>query len=119
MMEQMTEFMFAAKCGHRVAISIAESVDPRINSSIASVVASHVCWSCQQKTSVLAGAIKTLSDDLQADPELAWGWHCNIAMPIHDCGVEIEIANDAAERVMQQLFGVDTSQLRKERRASA
>lgn len=69
--------------------------------------------------SKLTGAIKTLSDSMQADQDLAWTWHCNIACPVMDCGVDPETANAAAERVMKQLFGVDTSQLRKEMRANA
>ena len=122
MSERMIPFSLVARCGHQVHISIAESVDSKISTSIQDVVANSDCYFCQQsdvRQYHLTAAIKTLSDAMQADQELAWTWHCNISMPIHDCGVNIEIANDAAERVMQQLFCVDTSQLRKERRASA
>lgn len=57
-------------------------------------------------------AVETLSASIQADSELAWAWHCNIAMPIYDSGVDIETANEAAARVMKTLFHVDTAKIR-------
>ncbi len=33
-----------------------------------------------------ASPIKGLVDAMKADPEYAWGWHCNIAMAAHDSG---------------------------------
>ena len=45
------------------------------------------------------------------DEEMAWGWHCNIAMPIWDSCMDGKIthesANRAAANVMQHLFQVD------------
>lgn len=51
---------------------------------------------------------------IAADQEYAWVWHCNIAMPIHDAGMDIEQANAIATRVMKHLFQVDTSGLMQE-----
>ena len=54
-------------------------------------------------------ALKHLTDRLQTDPELAWGWHCNIAVPMQDEGVSHEVSNKAAARIMYNLFRIDTS----------
>jgi hypothetical protein len=52
-----------------------------------------------------------LEETIQADPEYAWSWHCNIAMPIMDSiGIPHELADRAAARIMSNLFNVDTSQ---------
>lgn len=49
-----------------------------------------------------------LSAEIAADPELAWGWHCNIAVPIMDAaGVSHQAANEAGAHLMQHLFGYD------------
>lgn len=48
---------------------------------------------------------------LAADPEWAWSWHCNIAMPIQDTmNVPPKAANHMAAVLMQHLFGVDMGQ---------
>ncbi|QUT04030.1 hypothetical protein KFK14_12825 [Sphingobium phenoxybenzoativorans] len=45
---------------------------------------------------------------LMADPEYAWGWHCNLAMPILDAiGCSHQQANEAAAHLMQHLWSVD------------
>lgn len=42
------------------------------------------------------------------DPEYAWAWHCNLAMPIMDAtGISHEQANEAAAHLMQYLWGCD------------
>lgn len=48
-----------------------------------------------------------LAMNLRNDPELAWGWHCNIAVPIQDEGIDHETANKAAARIMYNLFKID------------
>jgi hypothetical protein len=64
----------------------------------------------------IADAFERLTKAMQEDPEYAWGWHCNVTMPIFDSAVwaaheksNHEASNLAAARVMQHLFGVDTS----------
>lgn len=42
------------------------------------------------------------------DPDYAWGWHCNLAMPIMDAtGITHEQANMAAAHLMQHLWKCD------------
>ena len=53
---------------------------------------------------VLAGAIRS-------DPDYAWGWQCNIAMPIMDeLNCSHYSANVAAARIMRLVFCVDMFQ---------
>ena len=45
---------------------------------------------------------------MQSDPEYAWGWHCNIAMPIMDVvGCDHKASDEAAAHLMQHIWGVD------------
>ncbi|MEG3086142.1 hypothetical protein [Sphingomonas sp. PB4P5] len=56
----------------------------------------------------MSNALKALSAELQADPEMAWAWQCNIAVPIMDAtGVSHRLANQAGAHLMQHLFDVD------------
>lgn len=56
----------------------------------------------------IATAFDELKAAMQADPEYAWGWHCNFAMPIMDAsGISHEKANKAAAHLMQHLFDYD------------
>jgi hypothetical protein len=49
----------------------------------------------------------TLTDAMK-DPDYAWSWHCNLAMPILDAtGCSHELANQAAAYLMQHLWGCD------------
>lgn len=48
---------------------------------------------------------------IKNDPEYAWSWHCNIAMALHDDGIEHRQANEHAARVMHALFGVEVREL--------
>lgn len=42
------------------------------------------------------------------DPDYAWGWHCNLAVPIMDAtGITHEQANMAAAHLMQHLWKCD------------
>jgi hypothetical protein len=47
-----------------------------------------------------------LAHIMHADPDYAWAWHCNLAMPIHDAGMDIEKANEVAGNLMYAFFGV-------------
>lgn len=56
----------------------------------------------------LPEASDTLRTAIQGDPELAWAWHCNIAVPIMDVtGSSHKEANEAAAYIMFTLFGCD------------
>lgn len=58
----------------------------------------------------LTEAFDTFRTTMRDDPEYAWSWHCNLAMPIMDStGVSHEAANKAAARLMQHLFAIDTA----------
>lgn len=54
-------------------------------------------------------SIDTLIKHLKSDDDLAWSWHCNIAMPVFDTFYSElpKLSNDAAARVMRNLFDVD------------
>lgn len=45
------------------------------------------------------------------DESYAWSWQCNIAISIHDEGVDIEVANKAAARIMKHVFDYDSTPL--------
>ena len=48
---------------------------------------------------------------INADPDYAWGWHCNLAVPIMDAtGITHEAANEAAALIMAQMFDCDITQ---------
>ena len=52
-------------------------------------------------------ALKAL---IQADPEYAWAWHCNLAVPIMDAArVSHEKADGAAALIMAQMFDCDVT----------
>lgn len=56
----------------------------------------------------MAYPVTALSAEIASDPEIAWAWHCNIAVPIMDvASVSHEKANQAAAHLMQHLFGYD------------
>lgn len=46
---------------------------------------------------------------IHADPDYAWGWQCNLAVPMRDVipGVTHAQANRAAALIMRQLFDYD------------
>lgn len=58
---------------------------------------------------ILKYALTYFFKQLQKDPQYAWAWHCNIAMPIFDTMDEPDylFANRCAARIMQNLFNVD------------
>lgn len=43
---------------------------------------------------------------MKAEPDFAWGWHCNIACCVMDAGASHSVADDAAGRFMRLAFGV-------------
>lgn len=47
---------------------------------------------------------------MREESDLAWTWHCNVAMAFVDEGGDRESANRAAARFVKAAFGVDTSQ---------
>lgn len=62
-------------------------------------------------------ALDTLKLAFKNDPEYAWSWHCNIAMPMYDSfafngtnSITYFEANVAAARIMHHLFNVDMVQ---------
>lgn len=55
-------------------------------------------------------AMDTMRSSFQSDSMYAWTWHCTIAMAIHDEGVDISTANNAANRIMKNCFGVETKE---------
>ncbi len=66
-----------------------------------------------------AEALQTLSAAFKADPDYAWGWHCNVSMAAYDQGLSQESADKAAANFMKSAFGVDTSELHKTKDISA
>jgi hypothetical protein len=56
----------------------------------------------------IAAAVDTLKRAMQTDPELAWSWHCNLAVPIRDAtGISHSAANEAGAHLMHHLFDCD------------
>ncbi|GAB3188657.1 hypothetical protein [Hydrogenophaga aquatica] len=55
----------------------------------------------------VASAVQTLIEAMQADPDYAWGWHCNIAMAFVDAGGSHYTANQGAARFMRMLANVE------------
>lgn len=53
-------------------------------------------------------ALDHLKQAMLDDPDYANTWHCNIAVPIQDCGISHQLANVSATRIMQTLFKVKT-----------
>lgn len=54
--------------------------------------------------------LEMLSAEIASDPEIAWAWHCNLAMPIMDAAdTSHKLANEAAAHLMQHLFGYDVT----------
>lgn len=53
--------------------------------------------------------LDSLRAQIQADDDLAWTWHCNVAVCFMDEGGSHKMAQHAAARFMQTLFGVDVT----------
>lgn len=54
-----------------------------------------------------------LKKQIKSDPEYAWGWQCNLAMPAFDEGVDIKTANKIAARIMKNFFDCDVTKLKE------
>lgn len=57
-----------------------------------------------------SSAMRTLSEEMKKDPDLAWAWHCNLAMMAVDAGAKHEEANKRAADLMRRAFGVSTDE---------
>jgi hypothetical protein len=55
----------------------------------------------------LPTAMKTVLKAIQADPDYAWSWHCNVAMAFVDAGGDHYTANQGAARFMRILANVE------------
>lgn len=53
----------------------------------------------------ISKAYQTYKAAVQQDHELAWGWHCNVAVASQDEGMNHEASNKAAARFMFNAFG--------------
>ena len=52
-------------------------------------------------------AMQTVIAAMQADPDYAWSWHCNVAMAYVDAGGDRYTGNQGAARFMKLLANVD------------
>jgi hypothetical protein len=52
-----------------------------------------------------------LAAEMKADPDYAWAWLCNLAVPIMDVieGATHQQANQAAALIMRQMFDCDVT----------
>ena len=67
----------------------------------------HDCDKCKAQQEPVAAAMKTVIEAMQADPDYAWGWHCNIAMAFVDAGGDHYTGNQGAARFMKMLANVE------------
>jgi hypothetical protein len=56
-----------------------------------------------------AEAYNHMKAAMAANPDYAWSWHCNIARPLIDSGIDGLKAQQCAARLMKHFWGVDTS----------
>jgi hypothetical protein len=59
-------------------------------------------------TGRIAEAIDIITQAMQEDQAYAWSWHCNLWAAAYDSGVDRDVANEAAARFMETLFGINT-----------
>ncbi len=64
-------------------------------------------------SNVIKNAVDNLSKVLQDDSNLAWSWHCNIAMLAVDSGADHKEANERTADFMKSVFGVNTSKTKE------
>ena len=73
----------------------------------AGIIARHRILTTRTDATPVAEASAGMEAAMQ-DPDYAWGWHCNLAMPIMDAtGITHEQANMAAAHLMQHLWKCD------------
>jgi hypothetical protein len=65
-------------------------------------------------------AFDALKQQLHDDPDMAWAWHCNIAMAVYDTTQPAvdhhnkhRFANEGAARTMSRIFDVDVTKFRE------
>ncbi|MEZ2310811.1 hypothetical protein AB6809_29625 [Paraburkholderia sp. RCC_158] len=62
----------------------------------------------------VTAAVNTLKAAMKTDGDIAWGWHCNIAMAFYDAAGDTlnkhRISNEGAARFMRNAFDVDVTQ---------
>jgi hypothetical protein len=61
----------------------------------------------QPEQEPVADAMKIVIKAMQADPDYAWSWHCNVAMAFVDAGGDSYTANQGAARFMRLLANVE------------
>jgi len=59
-------------------------------------------------------AIGEFIEHLKSDPEYAWGWYCNIRMPLYDKGISAEKSKECAIFLMKHLFEIDMIEVQKQ-----
>jgi hypothetical protein len=55
----------------------------------------------------IASSFEELKEAIQNDPDYAWSWHCNLAVPMQDEGMSPYSSQLAASRILSNFFGVD------------
>lgn len=56
----------------------------------------------------IASPFGALRELINSDPDYAWGWFCNLAVPIMDAAnATHKVANQAAALIMAQMFNHD------------
>lgn len=74
----------------------------------------HELMELQNLKEKFAPALAVVMRTMQLDKDLAWGWHCNIAMAAQDNGLDRASANRAAAAFMRNAFDTDTTGQMKE-----
>jgi hypothetical protein len=70
--------------------------------------ATHRIEAAKAERDRLPSPFGALREAINSDPDYAWSWLCNLAVPIMDStGVTHEIANQAAALIMAQMFDCD------------
>ena len=86
-----------------------ESTSPPIPETAAAIADLRTALAAaEQPAEPAPHAMQQLTAALKADPDYAWSWHCNLAMPVMDAtGVTHRAANEAGARLMRHLFDID------------
>lgn len=86
-----------------------ESTSPPIPETAAAIADLRTALAAaEQPAKPAPHAMQQLTAALKADPDYAWSWHCNLAMPVMDAtGVTHRAANEAGARLMRHLFDID------------
>jgi hypothetical protein len=60
-----------------------------------------------RNNNTIGNAISTLHQATTSDEEYAWSWHCNLAVPMQDEGMDWVASQKSASRIILNIFGVD------------